>query len=346
MTMDEFLEIKKPKIEDFLMLEQPELYDFTNNFVSQKNYYAYRKISNPLEKFITYMSTNRAYKRKDNSIMKKGANYSQECKKEYGVIPDPDSTSELLILIYHALWGDEHLTFCESPDLIQGDTLISGNTTIDIYYENYKESSSEKKERCALVPKQKVSIRYIISRYVEAMEQGFQLFESNIEILSFLSLYHSLGNFMPIPVHCNTPRGVGKTKDYWDLALKIIYDYYVKNIDNIVDITGNKSFLIKIYKEWLDSFVVNGNRYEGWQNFINKNYLQSFVNSNKGQHGEPKELWDGHFEEWEKNCIENACPETQENIKQFYTRASEMILARGRAMVAELKKINTSEFNK
>ena len=38
-----------------------------------------------------------------------------------------------------------------------------------------------------------------------------------------------IGNFMPIPNGCNSPRGTGVLKDYWDLTLLNIYRYYVDN---------------------------------------------------------------------------------------------------------------------
>lgn len=83
-------------------------------------------------------------------------------------------------------------------------------------------------------------------------------------------------------------------KDYWDLTLKIIYEYYVYGKDNIKEIVGESNS--ELYKEWLGSFRVDDTVRGSWQCFIEKNYLQDFVNQNvDGSYGIPKELWQGHF---------------------------------------------------
>lgn len=53
-----------------------------------------------------------------------------------------------------------------------------------------------------------------------------------------------------------------------------------------------------------------------------------------GSYGEPYELWDGHF----SKCNEDggALPIEEEDFKQFFVRAKERILARGRRIAEVL----------
>lgn len=317
-------------LEDYLKLPNPEEYDFTNDRASEE----YQGISDTIEKHFVYMAINHHYKREDCSIMKKGADYSQTCRVRYGNILDPDSNSELLRQIYCILWSKGVLAHCKKKGgKIQGETMNSSNTTIGIYYENHEESLDEKKERNNLSPEQRVSIRYILSRYADRKEAGNKLFNDCPEIKDFLSRYHTLGNFIPVPAGCNCPRGFNnpKIEDYWDLTLRIIYEYFLFDkcrISDIVNASKEKKnmVLIEKYRNWLDSFGT-------WDAFIEDNYLQDFVCCcpDTSKFGAPKELWEGHF------SSNKVFPERIEEIKQFYTNASSWILKRGKRMVIALE---------
>lgn len=328
------------KIEEFLALEAPDRYDFSNDGASEA-YRALDNFKNDLEKFFIYMAKVKGYKRTEEDIMKYGADFSQKYKEL--TIKDPDSKSILLREIYRKLWADSNLEFCRKTQksYIQGETMNSVNTTLGAWYE-LAESKVHKKERLKLEG-QRVSIRYILSRYAQDTRGQSELFDT-VEGLRFLiSIYHTLGNFIPVPTGCNAPRGTGILEDYWDLTLKVIYEYYVCGEDKIGDIVKGANSesdaveLYELYKQWLDSFQ-DGNG-PSWQCFIEKNYLQDFVNQNMdGSYGMPKELWKGHFSDFflkEKGAL----PHSIEQIEEFYVNASCFITARSSRMLIRLRKL-------
>ena len=321
------------KIEEFLALAAPDRYDFSNDGASEE-YLALDNFKNDLEKFIIYMSKVRGYKRTKEDIMKYGADFSQKYKDLK--IKDPDSKSILLREIYRKLWADSNLESCwvmgkkAQKSYIQGETMNSVNTTLGAWYE-LVESEVHKEERLKLGG-QRVSIRYILSRYAQDTRGQSELFDTVQGLLFLISVYHTLGNFIPVPAGCNAPRGTGILEDYWDLTLKVIYEYYVCGEDKIRDIVkGANSELYELYKKWLDSFQDNNG--PSWQCFIEKNYLQDFVNQNvDGSYGIPKELWRGHF----SGAV---LPNSIEQIEQFCVNASCFITARSTRMLIRLREL-------
>lgn len=340
-------------IEDFIGLATPDRYDFSNDGAIDE----YNKLDSFIdayEKFFVYMyeeaNSIAAYEEGKAGIMEYGDKYKKECKSKFGTIKDPDSESDLLQKIYKELWTDEKnlmycLRYCEKKkdNIIQGETMNSVNTTLGKLYE-YKsnekdciETRKQKDERNSIKPikykTQRVSIAYIISRYAEGKSEQEEKYDEIEGLRFFISIYHTLGNFIPVPVGCNRPRGTGVLKDYWDLTLKIIYDYYVCGEDKIRDIVGKakeSKELYERYKNWLDSF-------EKWECFVEKNYLQDFVNCRVGGgYCMPKELWEGHF-------FGNPLPTTREQIEQFCANASSWITARSTRMLIKLKKILMEE---
>lgn len=154
-------------------------------------------------------------------------------------------------------------------------------------------------------------------------------------IAEFMTIVYTIGNFFPLPRKLNLPRGSrGKSKDYWDLALLAIYQHYKKTEDEAykpefaectlewVFDTENEETCIK----WLCSF-------NGWNHFVEQNFLQDFVHEDKenGGYGRPKELWKGHFEN-------QGCMPSGEQFSEFFTNASAWILARGMRIAPEVKK--------
>lgn len=351
------------KIEEFLALAAPDRYDFSNDGASEE----YLALDNDTyEKFFAYMYKTAlpltCYEEGKAGVMAHGAAYKEKCNKRFGTISDPDSGSSLLQIIYETLWRDvKSLNYCKRDNKIQGETMNSANTTLG---KLYKYNSKEKKcietaeqcdERGSIKPKpvkpetctmQGVSIAYIISRYAEEKSEQEEKYDKIKGLKDFLSVYHTLGNFIPVPVGCNRPRGVGRLKDYWDLTLKIIYDYYVCGEDKIWDIVKGKNnelkafALYELYKQWLDSFQDDGK--PSWQCFIEKNYLQDFVNQNVGGiydtdgiYGEPKELWEGHFSDFFSGET-GALPDSIEQIEEFYVNASDFITKRSKRMLEEI----------
>lgn len=302
------MEINRMKINDFLKMEDqgPLRYDFSND-CSSKKYGEIDNIKSTYEKFFVYMDV----KKKLYLIAEKGMK-----------IVDPDSESVLLQEIYEKLWGSEdHLKYC-----ITGDTMNSVNTTLNQAFPEDK------------------SIKCRVRKYADKdkKDEFLSKFDKVEGLKKFISLYHTIGNFIPFPYGCNGPRGTGKTNDYWDLALLCIYKYYkLKEEKWIEAIVGNKKdYFIK----WLKGFG-------SWDNFVEKNYLQDFVRVNEStkdedqKYGSPKELWEKHLKEFDSKEFdfkefedkEAVLPTDKEQIEQFCKNASEWILARGQRMIDELR---------
>ncbi len=318
-------------LDEFLGLNSPEKYDFSNDGANKD----YIKLdNNGIKKFFVYVAVANKFKCDEENIMKIGSMYAKNCAEKYKGIPDPDSDSKLLQEIYKYLWEDKNIiNFCIEGDTIKGDTMNSQNTTLNLTYK-YIESPEQKREREQIKTKngcQQVSIKYILSRYAEdssKIEDDF----SNIEGLeSCIMIYHTLGNFLPVPVGCNGPRGIGALSDYWDLTLKRIHDYYINNIDRINEIVGDIKAVD--YRKWLDSFKEeNGNN--SWKCFVEKNYMQDFVNKDNKNcgYGCPKELWEGHFSG-------EVLPKNITQFEQYYVNSSCCIIARSIRMISKLKSL-------
>lgn len=357
MKMEEFLKLDKPTIEDFLKLgEKAVEYDFSNDGtkIYPKGKYTYLVPSDNykekvgLEKFFAYMSV---MHKKD--IFKVVSLEEQKKINSYNV-SDPDSNSQLLQEIYKILWDENG--YMKNCLRIQGDTLNSANTTLNKLYEKYEEEIDKDKLECEKEKykrgRKRPSIKLILEKKLN--ETDFSITNKIIEnkdLENFVSNYHTIGNFMPIPFGCNCPRGTGVVKDYWDLTLLHIYNYYIKGdrkelkpiLLNEKELFIETNFeIVKNYQEWLDSF---GKKQNGWNNFVQKNYLgdasddkKNFVSKEKegANYGKPRELWSGHF-----SNETSVLPESEEQCNEYFKNANEWILQRGKLMFKELSnKIN------
>ena len=329
--------INKTLIEEFLNENIPEEYDISNESAPKE----YIDEKDVLKKFFIYQK---------------------------GGIKDPDSKSELLQSIYNLLWDKNYLYFSKGYNCIanhiQGDCILSANTTLNYYYESF-ESNEIRNER------KSKGVKYISGKYLnsEFFDVNNKIFESlDLQILnSFLSLYHTVGNYMPIPLCCNV---YGKTNydnmrgvfDYFDIKLKLIFDFYeTKDVTYISNIINNNeikdkhlSLRLKMYKDWLESF---GN----WHNFIKDNYLQPFVDGyednsdNIKDAGSPIVLWDKYKDITDAHSFDRALPLiskykdenfirddvrecTKYQCEEYFKKATQIIKMRGKIMIAEIKK--------
>ncbi|MCH5167736.1 MAG: hypothetical protein J1F35_07630 [Erysipelotrichales bacterium] len=318
-------------LEEFLKLDNPQEYDFSNDGASDD----YKKLDG-IEKFFAYMmvmkkETFMDYQGKEELFRSASKTVLNEVSKYR--VSDPDSNSKLLQEIYKVLWDIKpNMKNCIS---IQGETLNSANTTLNEFYssiEDKKENKEEKDKRESIINEngiQRVSIFFILSKYLIEKNNSKiikELIESD-ELTTFLRSYHTIGNFMPVPTGCNSPRGYqnNKIEDYWDLTLLHIYNYYIDGTyQDVVDIVKSKN--AKVYKEWLDTFGAN---LKGWHNFVKINYLEPFVNIEDEKYF-PKELWAGHF------TSDIVKPQDYHECIEYFKNASEMISKRGESMIKKL----------
>lgn len=154
-------------------------------------------------------------------------------------------------------------------------------------------------------------------------------------ITEFMNIVYTIGNFIPVPFKSreegefNSPRGTSTSRDYWDLALFCIYNYYTTGEPNDLKkrILKNSDNNVALCTKWLDGF---GKGPDGWNHFVEQNFLQDFVNQENGGYGCPKELWKGHFSG-------KVLPGENEEFSESFTNASAWILARGVRIASAVK---------
>lgn len=152
---------------------------------------------------------------------------------------------------------------------------------------------------------------------------------------AFFRAVHTVGNCMPVPFGMareggfNSPRGMGPSKDYWDLALGCIYNHYARQTGAPVLtrqgedcytlawlLQGDEGDRVRLCQDWLDGFG-------SWPQFVEKNFLQDYVEKTETGWGMPKALWDHHF----AAAVE---PEQPQDFEAFFSRVSERCASRGR----------------
>lgn len=190
---------------------------------------------------------------------------------------------------------------------LRGDTMNSWSTTLNefirVYGESYIHSYQER-----YIPKGYDSWEDFLSER-ENYKKSFPSY-----IMEFMDVVYTIGNFVPVlrdPVNFNTKR-FAATKDYWDLTLMGIYEYYTGR--GSVSVLSNL-LSEKAVRDWLD-------RFGDWNGFVEKNFMQPFVQKKGTEFGEPRELWDGHY-------AGNVLPKTEGQFEQFFVNAKVRILARG-----------------
>lgn len=170
---------------------------------------------------------------------------------------------------------------------------------------------------------------YILDDYATFIERFEEMLKKEIPkeaVYEYIRVNDTVGNFIPVPFisgnegEFNRPRGTGNSYDFWDLAILCIYNFYSDPKGE----TDKEHTL-----EWLLSSKKNADlcrkwlgMYETWDNFIEQNFMQDFVNQEEAHYGKPKELWMGHF----KDSV--IMPNDSKQYTEFFTNASALIHAR------------------
>lgn len=292
--------------------ENPEEYDFREEIVEFASeldvvdrYYTYKALGIKVTKGPEHLAYREAVERCES-----GLPHVHDAKGEA-------DTCRLVQEIYQKLWDEKYLSYC----LDSGDTMNSANTTIA---EVLKRSADQLEMNDACRKARWNANQKSLWLYYYNKKGVKRLLTSAKQ---FLKVAYAIGNFIPCPAGCNGPRGAGPTKDYWDLALLAIYQYFTENREE-----GIKKMLKKQEKE-TRRYIAWLNTFGGWDQFVVANYMQDFVkpagSANNGVFGEPKELWGEHF----GGPVEPA----PEQIEEFFTRAAQCIEARSKRMVEALR---------
>lgn len=299
----------------------PVFYDFSDDCTESA---AYRE-KKGYEKYFIYRSFGSGGK------YPAAASAIERNKKLYGSIYDPDAKSSLLQSIYSLLWPEireEKSEYMMCKGWIYSDTMTSCQTVLNNYVEN------KMPEVLKRYSARHVSSLMCIELY-ETDAAFRKLLEKSEDLEHFISVYHTLGNYIPIPYGFNRARsGSFASHDSWDLTLMKIKEYYDagKEISNRSEeifprsqkvlmelLHGNKEMISCC--QWLNGFA-------GWEDFIDKNFLQDFV----GPNYQSLPFCKGHS--W-------SCPQISENFDEFFRNAWQMIEKRSRRMIKEIEKKET-----
>lgn len=295
-------------VEEWLCSGKTDSYDFTKEIVNAVGE------EDAIDRYVIYQATGLRGK-------------EPQCVLEGHTVYDWEGHAdgcELLERLYELLWTDALLIPCKNNDgVITGETMNSSNTTMRELLKIEMRNG-------------KWSIGKTVISYVEEKEHIKGAIRKYRGAEEFLRAAYTIGNFIPVPVGCNGPRGIGFTKDYWDLALNCIYEWYKANRQQLkckVSWPKNNALCdlftkVVLYQDWLAAF-------KSWDDFVVANYMQAFVNKagpeDEGTFGRPKELWEGHF-------AGKVLPENKHQFEEFFSNATEWISQRGVQMVSALRK--------
>lgn len=299
-------EKRQARLEEFLRMDQQKQreYDFREEIVIFPN-------EDPLERFIIYKAIGIGEKKSEYKQGTLGLDETLGIYKNYQncvLIPKGEADqSPLFQEIWRCLWDEKYLTACMDGERLKGDTMNSAYTTLNqLFQSNGIKAGSNLKVL-----------------YFCMQDDGRKLIHSCAGAEEFLRVSYTLGNFIPVPPAFQK-RGYGTpSKDYWDLALLAIYDYYHGtnysfppfSLRWLVGDVGSA----KKCQRWLKCFSC-------WDDFVERNYLQPFV----GPYGFPRELWKEHF-------TGDVMPLTESQFEEFFTNASSWILARGNRIAIAVK---------
>lgn len=308
-------------IKEFLN-NDPINYDFTDDCTKNADY----QEKKGYEKYFIYRSLRLGPGGKE--IYPIAASVKEENYKLYGKVGDPDIGSSLLQSIYSLLWPEireEKSEYMMYDGKICSDTMTSCQTVLNNYVKEKLPGVLKKYDV------ENVSNKMCIELY-EADPAFRKMLEESENLAHFVRVYHTLGNYIPVPYGFNSARsGHYGSHDSWDLTMIKIKEYYDarrENLSNsgelfpclterkIMELLHCKSEIISCYK-WLNSFA-------GWNDFIDKNYLQDFVDDYK-----PRPFCEGHS--WE-------CPQVKGDFDNFFKNAWECIEKRSEWMKREIAK--------
>lgn len=240
--------------------------------------------------------------------------------------------SRLLQYIYKKLWPEltaqefmKHLLNDNQNTWICSDTMTSAQQRMNDFLQVIADGDFEN-VRTRIKEKQQYSLRLCIELYLKDKNKFKEKLGS---MENFLNHWHMLGNYCPVPRDFNSARsGRHAVHDYWDLTLLKIQEYYKKRDkeDEVWKILGEEllhgSGNVLACKLWLDYFG-------SWENFIEKNYMQDFVDVDIEDGYKVIRFFKGHS--WD-----NPKPKNLNEFEDLFRKASEMIEKRTERIVKAL----------
>lgn len=283
--------------------KHPELYSMdmeTDNI-------EYLSIENPIERFYVYKSGNVNMKSVYTGAIRYRKIKAQICKS----IVDCDSC-DLIKDVYSLLWqqaiADNENSLINGQ---RGDTMTSLQHSLNFAFSLIETEENRRK----YFKGKNISLAYQIE--VLFYDKNFLSRMKNIEgFETFATMYHTIGNFIPVPLSFNSSRSYFGVDDYWDVTLSYIKKWYDTKDDTVITSLlhkkNPKNEAVTNCLKWLNWFGK-------WEKFIDENYLQDFVN--------PKTKEPILFK-----------PHSAKETTTFFKTCSALIKRRGKRMVDELKK--------
>lgn len=229
--------------------------------------------------------------------------------------------------------------------LLRGDTMNSYATSVHSFIRKLwipREGNKNRMMEAGILDKNgNVNSKFERNYWEDAILSHYDYFQNVLpdSAHAYIQLNHTIGNLIPVPFigenkgQFNSPRGLGKSRDYWDLALLAIYKHYHPACSSFTYMKEPLQWLLgsasnaDLCRNWLESFA-------NWDTFVEHNFLQDFVNQQDGQYGLPKELWAGHFQQ---NIP--VLPEKEKDFDQLFTNASAWITARGQRIAGKIYEV-------
>lgn len=233
---------------------------------------------------------------------------------------DPDVQSYLLQEVYKKVWKNTW-----PADWVASDTMTSFNSKLIQLLQLRQNDELDGKK--LVVYKREAgnkafSKELFVRWYNDKKINRDKLFDFCGPVLPLLQVYHTIGNFCPVPPHFNVARsGSHGNYDYWDLTLNKIHECYFPKNEKVQDIIekqlfhGNSKGDVNACLQWINSY---GQKEEGWKKFIELNFMQDYVDDDYN----PKPFVKGHT--WENNRFKNI-----KNMMAFSIEAERRIIKRG-----------------
>lgn len=244
--------------------------------------------------------------------------------KRNGNTYDPDSKSEILQEIYKLLWGE----LCDKWFMQQSERICSDNMTSAQNFVN----QAMKTEK---LPKEKGQKHYskksMLNYYDTNESQMRELFKSYC-LDELVSVYHTIGNYCPVPRYFNKARAgyMNADYDFWDLTLMKIKEYYDAERDPKEESRIIYDELFKTKKNplpckaWLDYFG-------SWESFVDRNYFGSFVDDDYNV----IPFWEGHI--WKGHSRKKiGLPEDKGKFTEAVEGIKQRITSRGQEIESRL----------
>lgn len=305
---------------------EPLTYDFVEDTQEEYNYHEYPCIPKGFLRYFVYRAD--GYDVEHNSFLK--PEYLNRIKEKIRLaglfkVKDPDSASGLLKEIYAVLWPRKGVGGY-SDTMTSAQTLVNvavDNVRYNIDWKLYQDESARPCTKNVFIALMAAEDRLscVLNRFYPCLR-------------NYISVYHSIGNYCPVPKGFNRARGQ-KGYDFWDLTLEKIREFYLEEDEEKQKEIMRRLLHSKISEQDLDSCIFwfwysggNGEKGEAaWRYYIEKFFMQDYVNP---ETYEVIPLW--HQHKWD-NAISSLKSMNNGDIELAAAEITNRIMKRGQRMI-------------